>query len=88
MAFLIRCPVCGPRDAYEFRFGGEDKGPRPETEALTPAAWCEYAHLNRSRFGVQKEWWCHRRGCGTWFTTWRDTVRNREAAPTEVEADA
>ena len=42
MAFLITCPLCGPRDAYEFRFGGEDKGPRPDQESLGPEAWCDY----------------------------------------------
>ena len=23
MSFLLACPLCGPRDVYEFRFGGE-----------------------------------------------------------------
>ncbi len=85
MAFLITCPLCGPRDAYEFRFGGEDKGPRPDA-AADPTAWCDYAHMADSRFGVQTEWWYHRRGCGTWFTIRRDTVRNVEVPQTEMEA--
>jgi sarcosine oxidase subunit delta len=87
MAFLINCPLCGPRDAYEFRFGGEDQGPRPDQESLGPDAWCDYVHMADSRFGVQKEWWYHRNGCGTWFTTWRDTVKNIEVSPQDLEAD-
>lgn len=86
MAFLITCPICGPRDAYEFRFGGEDKGPRPDTETLTPDTWCDYVHMNNSKAGVQREWWCHRKGCGTWFTTCRDTVKNLEVSPSDLEA--
>ena len=40
-----------------------------------------------SRFGVQKEWWYHRRGCGTWFTIYRDTVKNIEVSAKDMEAD-
>jgi sarcosine oxidase subunit delta len=86
MAFLITCPLCGPRDAYEFRFGGEDKGPRPDQESLSPEAWCDYVHMADSRFGIQKEWWYHRKGCGTWFTICRDTVRNIEVFSKDLEA--
>jgi sarcosine oxidase subunit delta len=85
MAFLITCPLCGPRDAYEFRFGGEDKGPRPDARTDT-TAWCDYVHMADSRFGVQTEWWYHRRGCGTWFTVRRDTLRNVEVPQTGLEA--
>ena len=87
MAFLITCPLCGPRDAYEFRFGGEDKGPRPDQESLGPEAWCDYVHMADSRFGAQKEWWYHRKGCGSWFTIYRDTVKNIEVSSKDREAD-
>jgi sarcosine oxidase, subunit delta len=78
VALTLNCPICGPRDAYEFRFGGEDKGPRPDDRTLTPATWCDYVHMNRSVAGVQAEWWCHQAGCGTWFKAHRHTVLNRE----------
>jgi sarcosine oxidase subunit delta len=79
MSLLITCPVCGPRNGYEFRFGGEDKGEPPDEEQLMDAGrWCELVHLNASRCGVQTEWWYHRDGCGTWFRTQRDTRTNRE----------
>lgn len=78
MSLTLTCPLCGPRNGYEFRFGGEDKGPRPDEAGLTPAKWCDYAHLNSSAAGIQTEWWCHKDGCGTWFVTRRDTRINRE----------
>ena len=31
MSFLLRCPHCGNRSVYEFRFGGEVKGAPPPT---------------------------------------------------------
>jgi sarcosine oxidase subunit delta len=83
MALLLTCPICGKRNGYEFRYGGEDKGPRPEEKDLTPEAWCDYVHLNRSVSGIQKEWWCHKDGCGVWFTTQRDTARNLEVSNPE-----
>ena len=46
MALTITCPICGKRNGYEFRFGGEEKGPRPDEAGLTPAAWSDYVHIN------------------------------------------
>jgi sarcosine oxidase subunit delta len=78
MALTLTCPICGKRNGYEFRYGGEDKGPRPDENGLTPEDWCNYVHMNKCTAGVQKEWWFHRDGCGSWFSTYRDTVRNLE----------
>ena len=84
MSFTITCPVCGKRDGYEFRFGGEDKGPRPEeSEIQSPEKWVMFAHMNKCVAGVQKEWWFHRDGCGSWFTIFRDTTSNLEVAGPE-----
>jgi sarcosine oxidase subunit delta len=85
MSFTITCPNCGKRNIYEFRFGGEDRGPRPDEPGLTPHAWCDYVHLCSNVAGIQKEWWFHRDGCGLWFTTWRNTLTNLEAAHPEAE---
>ena len=85
MALTLTCPICGKRSGYEFRYGGEDKGPPPPEEGLKPRAWCDHVHMNNCTAGVQKEWWCHRDGCGTWFTTWRDTVENLEVPPPEAD---
>ncbi len=76
MSLIINCPLCGRRDGYEFRFGGEEKGPRPAQKGLSPSAWCDYVHMHEGKGGVQKEWWFHRDGCGSWFTVWRDTRTN------------
>lgn len=81
MALFIRCPICGPRNGYEFRYGGEDRGPRPEGRdgtPLTPRQWCEWTHLNTCAAGVVTEWWLHQSGCGIWFKIQRDTVVNRQ----------
>ena len=86
MALTLTCPVCGKRNGYEFRYGGEEKGPRPAETDLTPQAWCEYVHLNKCTAGIQKEWWCHRDGCGVWFTTDRDTTRNLEVEKSEGQS--
>jgi sarcosine oxidase, subunit delta len=86
MSFVISCPVCGRRNAYEFRFGGEERGPRPEEEGLTSQSWCDYVHLRTNAGGPQQEWWLHRDGCGLWFTIWRDTHTNLEIDGPEAPA--
>ncbi len=78
MSFTITCPNCGPRNAYEFGFGGENKGPRPDENNLSVEDWCDFVHMNRCIAGVSEEWWVHRSGCGVWFTTSRNTMTNQE----------
>ena len=78
MSFTITCPVCGKRDMYEFRFGNEDRGPAPDQEGLEPKTYVQEVIMHKATAGVQKEWWCHKDGCGVWFTTWRDTTTGRE----------
>ena len=78
MTLMITCPICGKRDGYEFRYGGEDKGPRPDQNELGPDEWLDHVHLNECKAGIQKEWWFHRAGCGLWFTIERDTTTNRQ----------
>jgi sarcosine oxidase subunit delta len=85
MSFTITCPICEKRDLYEFRFGGEDRGPRPNQEELTPEAWCDWVHMRDNLAGPQKEWWYHRDGCGLWFTVWRDTLTNLELSASEAK---
>jgi sarcosine oxidase subunit delta len=83
VAATLTCPICGKRNGYEFRYGGVDKGPRPDEEILSSATWCDYVHMNKCVAGVQKEWWFHRDGCGAWFTTFRDTTTNLEVEKPE-----
>ncbi len=87
MALMITCPICGRRNGYEFRYGGEDKGPRPEEAGLDKNRWCDYVHMSDNVAGVQTEWWYHRDGCGLWFTIQRDTVKNLEVRRSEAAHD-
>jgi sarcosine oxidase subunit delta len=74
MSFLLHCPNCGPREVYEFRFGGEYQV-RPQPDA--PAdVWANYLYFRTNEAGVQKEWWYHRSGCHAWFLALRDTRTN------------
>jgi heterotetrameric sarcosine oxidase delta subunit len=74
MSFLLRCPQCGPRDVYEFRWGGEQsRRPPPGAPA---EIWTEYLYFRINAAGIQPEWWYHRMGCRRWFLAVRDTVTN------------
>ncbi len=86
MSLLIQCPLCGKRNGYEFRYGGEDKGAYPEGRELSAAKWYDYVHGSACTEGVVKEWWCHRLGCGTWFTIYRDTRVNRQVQEPQESA--
>lgn len=84
MSYTITCPVCGKRDLGEFRFGNEDRGPGTNQSRLTLREYMDNVVFQTTAAGPQKEWWCHTDGCGTWFTTVRNTLTNRE----EVDHDA
>jgi sarcosine oxidase subunit delta len=74
MAFLLTCPNCGPRSAYEYRFGGE-YNPRP-SGPVSDVEWADYVYLRQNVCGEQVEWWFHRLGCRKWFMARRDTLTN------------
>jgi sarcosine oxidase subunit delta len=63
---------------------GRRQGTAPGGRGTDPSAWCDYVHMNKCTAGVQKEWWFHRDGCGSWFTTWRDTTKNLEVEQPEA----
>jgi sarcosine oxidase subunit delta len=74
VSFLLRCPQCGDRSVYEFRFGGEVKQrPAPDASDLD---WTHYTYTKVNQAGVQKEWWYHRSGCRQWFQALRNTLTN------------
>lgn len=75
MSFLLRCPHCGDRSAYEFRFGGEVKQ-RPAPDA-PEQDWTRYTYVKGNEAGMQKEWWYHRFGCRRWMLAVRNTVTNQ-----------
>jgi heterotetrameric sarcosine oxidase delta subunit len=75
MSFLLECPLCGPREVYEFRYGGEiQKRPPPGSDQRT---WAEYLYGRTNIDGVERAWWFHRTGCRRWFQAERDTRDNR-----------
>ena len=75
MAFLLRCPNCGQRSVYDFRFGGEVLSrPSPDASAQT---WTGYFYYRKNEAGLQREWWYHKFGCRRWFQAERDTRDNR-----------
>lgn len=74
MSFLVRCPNCGERSVYEFRFGGEVRQ-RPAPGA-PQSEWLDYRYNRDNVAGVQKEWWFHRSGCQRWLQAVRNTVTN------------
>ena len=61
MSFLLTCPNCGPREVYEFRYGGEVFPPGTEGGNLP---------------GLQRERWYHRYGCRRWLVAERDVRTN------------
>jgi sarcosine oxidase subunit delta len=70
--FLLECPNCGPRNAQEFRCGGEARK-RPDLKAVTPGEWSDYVYMRDNALGLIREWWYHRAGCGLWFIAERHT---------------
>jgi heterotetrameric sarcosine oxidase delta subunit len=84
MSFLLDCPHCGRRDVGEFATTGEVL--TRATGQATLRELAEYVYFRRNVAGVQREWWYHRQGCGTWFLAERDTrtnevLRVEEAGP-------
>ena len=81
MSYVLTCPNCGPREVTDFGFGGE-VNPRP-TSTPSRRELNAYNYFRRNVAGVQREWWCHRSGCGAWFLAERDT-RTNEVLLTEL----
>jgi heterotetrameric sarcosine oxidase delta subunit len=86
MSFTITCPICGKRDAYEFRYGNEERGGRPDEEGITAETFSDYVFLKWHSGRPRQEWWYHRDGCGSWFTIRRDPMTNREWTAEDVLA--
>lgn len=72
---LLPCPHCGPRNASEFRYLGEERS-RPDPSATTPAEWRSYLYDKRNPAGWSTETWLHALGCRAFFTAERHTVTN------------
>jgi sarcosine oxidase subunit delta len=66
MSFLLVCPNCGPREVYEFRYGGE----------LLEAGAAGSVPAGGNLPGPQRERWYHWLGCRRWLVTERDVRTN------------
>jgi sarcosine oxidase subunit delta len=71
---LIDCPFCGARNEIQFVYGGPVSVERPEPTAVKDDDWVDYLTMVPNPVGPVHEKWWHARGCGEWFTLWRDTV--------------
>ena len=73
---IIDCPHCGKRNQSEFRYGGEYNARPKDPMAADDKQWSNYVYIKDNKAGVQREWWYHRTGCGTWFLAERNTKTN------------
>jgi len=75
VSFLLECPLCGPREVTEFRYGGEiQERPAPGSRTAT---WSDYLYNRTNVAGIEVGWWFHRDACRRWFQAERDTTTNR-----------
>jgi heterotetrameric sarcosine oxidase delta subunit len=72
MSFMLVCPNCGPREVYEFRYGGQVV-PSVTSKPTEP---CAASSTARNLPGPQRELWYHRLGCRRWLTAERDVRTN------------
>lgn len=72
---LVPCPHCGPRNASEYRYVGEQRT-RPDPATSGPERWRSYLYLRTNAAGWVTETWYHRAGCRRYVTIERDTVSN------------
>ena len=84
---LIPCIHCGPRNASEFRYGGE-MGRRPDPNRTTPAEWRSYLYDQYNPSGWTTERWFHTSGCRRFYVVERHPVPNeiRAARPPGSES--
>ena len=83
---ILECPNCGPRNASEFRFGGEYK-PRPQDPmAAGEEEWVEYLYLRDNPAGVTRELWFHEQGDRSWLVVTRNTLTH-EITKVELARD-
>ena len=72
---LIPCINCGPRNADEFTYSGEEV-PQPDPAATDPVEWRSFLYLRSNPAGWTVEHWFHQAGCRQHFIVERHTVRN------------
>ncbi len=71
---LLPCPICGPRDHSEFRYGGDATKARPALTEADPKVWHDHVFLFDNPKGAHKEYWQHVLGCRRWMVVERNTL--------------
>ena len=82
---LVPCPHCGPRNASEFRYLGEEHS-RPDPTTTTPSEWRDYLYVKQNPAGWTTETWLHALGCRAFFKAERHTVTNEFRAANNQDA--
>lgn len=82
----LDCPWCGARPETEFRCGGEAHVQRPDPATASDAEWAGYLFHRTNPRGAHEERWVHVHGCGRWFHVERDTVSDRIARVSRLDA--
>ncbi len=72
---LIPCIYCGPRNADEFVYAGEELD-QPDSETTQPIEWRRFLYVRANLADWTVEHWFHRAGCHRYFTLERHTVSN------------
>ena len=73
-AKFLHCTFCSERSEIEFVYGGPVGSNRPEPSNVTDAEWIDHLTMVPNPIGPVEEKWFHARGCGEWFTIWRNTM--------------
>lgn len=71
---IIKCPLCGPREASEYNYMGDATLKRPEPEIIDIKIWSDYVHQRDNPRGKHQEYWQHTGGCRSILKVTRDTV--------------
>ena len=74
---LVPCPWCGKRAETEFFCAGQVRPPRSELVDADDDEWIRHLFYKKNIRGVLEENWWHEKGCGEWFTLYRDTVTHQ-----------
>ena len=69
---IMLCPLNGPRNIYEFVWGGEVVE-EPDPRSCSDAEWADYVFLHDNQPGVVREWWLHA-PTAFWFIAERNTL--------------
>ena len=71
---IIKCPICGPREASEFSYLGDATVQRPDASSTNINEWSDYVHQRENTRGKHNEHWHHSAGCRSILKVNRDTV--------------